>query len=434
MIGSHGTVRNRRSPVRRTPRSALALVALTLGGLLTSPARAMTIDVTYGSGVTSDMQAAFTEVVNAYDAAFANNITLQIGLEGENAGNAFLGESSAATAPISYATWYSAMTAYDASGLSNPTFDTAYNTLPNASALGTSGAVTVRAADLTALGFSVDLGGAPDISTGTGLDGIITINTGLSLAIPFRSSMPSGSYDLISVLEHELDEVLGIGSGLTDGTYPTTPEAEDYFRYSAVGTLSFTPSGSAYFSIDGGVTDLANFNQSGVGDYNDWATGSCPSSDPLPQNASACPNQITTLLQNGTTPDPELIALDALGYDLANTAPLLALDNSQEAIPEPATIVLLTPGLALLMLRRRITTPTHTRRHRTNPRRLPATHLYTLVDWSKLMSCVMIAPRGRRLSFCRHSESMAGGMARGRNRPIGDADGSLARSSGPAEA
>jgi hypothetical protein len=267
------------------------VVATFLAGARIAPATAMTIDVTYGSGVTTDMQTAFGEVVSAYDAAFANDITLQIGLQGER-GSRFLGKNTAATGEVSYVAWYSAMTAYQASGLDNPSFTTAYQSLPASSALGTDGGVILRTANLSALGFTPNLSGTT-IDGFTGVDGVITINAGLPLAIPSGGTVPSGSYDLVAALEHELDEVLGIGSGLTDGTYPTTPEAYDYFRYSSAGMRSWSPSASsAYFSIDGGITNLANFNQNSAGDYNDWVNGACPASTPLSQNAFACTDQV----------------------------------------------------------------------------------------------------------------------------------------------
>lgn len=352
MLRQGRTVLERRTAWRWIVSIAGMLGVLSLSALPLAPAGAMTIDVTYGSGVTGDMQTAMNAIVSAYDAAFANNITLYIGLEGSSDISG-LGESSSLMGTLSYGAWYSQMQAFDTSTLTNATFQTGFASLPSSSVLGTSGSVSAKAAELTALGLNVNLGGAPNISTGTGLDGVITINTGYPLAIPSSDTMPSGSYDLVSVMEHELNEVLGIGSGLTDGTYPATPEAYDYFRYSAPGTRTFSPTGSAYFSIDGGVTNLANFNQNPAGDYNDWANGSCPAHIPLPQNAFDCPNQVMTLMENATTPDPELIALDALGYDLSNTAPLLALDTSQTQVPEPATFALLAPILLCLARWRR---------------------------------------------------------------------------------
>jgi hypothetical protein len=332
----------------------------------------MTINVVNGSGVTADMQTAINEVVSAYDAAFANPITLTIGLQGGSCSGC-LGDSLTQTDTVLYGSaatpgsWYSLMNNYASSALTNPTFNTGFASLPTTSAAassalgGTNGGVTVTVANLNALGLNIPLG-TQNFATAGGFDGVITISNALSVAIPSHGTIPSGSFDLISVLEHELDEVMGIGSALNAGHgFPTTPFAEDYFRYGAPGTRSWNPSSAiqSYFSFDGGATNLANFNQNPSGDYNDWATanGGCSGAgNPLPQDAFAFPNQVPLLMCNSTTPAPELIALDALGYDLADTAPLLALDESQEAqaVPEPASIVLLTPALlGLLRLRRR---------------------------------------------------------------------------------
>jgi hypothetical protein len=86
---------------------------------------------------------------------------------------------------------------------------------------------------------------------------------------------------------------------------------EDLFRFDSSGHRSFTAGGDdAYFSIDGGATLLARFNQTSGGDYGDWwSTGS---HDTEVQDAFATP---------GATPDPdiELTALDVIGYDLVET-------------------------------------------------------------------------------------------------------------------
>jgi hypothetical protein len=108
--------------------------------------------------------------------------------------------------------------------------------------------------------------------------------------------------------------VLGIGSALTglsngapipNGDYMP----EDYFRYSAAGTRLVTsdPSAQVYFSYDGGLTLLQQFNQSASGDFNDWV-GNCDNE--LIQNAYACPDRAAPLDYA-----PEFTVLQTLGYD-----------------------------------------------------------------------------------------------------------------------
>jgi hypothetical protein len=83
----------------------------------------------------------------------------------------------------------------------------------------------------------------------------------------------------------------------------------DLFRYSGNGMRTYTtdPTATAYFSINGGATNLTNFNQSGNGaDYGDWATGPTPQV----QDAFATPGAIINLGPN------ELTALDVIGYSL----------------------------------------------------------------------------------------------------------------------
>ena len=110
---------------------------------------------------------------------------------------------------------------------------------------------------------------------------------------------------------HEIDEILGVNSGLDNGFPSGFVGPLDFFRYNGVGSRSYTKSTSevSYFSLDGGVTHLVNFNQGTVGDRHDWAS----SGTPRVQDAFGI---------TGSAPDlglAELTALNVTGY---NTAPV----------------------------------------------------------------------------------------------------------------
>ncbi len=141
-----------------------------------------------------------------------------------------------------------------------------------------------------------------------------TVSLNTSICNLDRVSINPALYDLQAVATHEMDECLAISSelsGLTNGAPAPTGAiwTEDLFRYSATpGVRSFDTglNTQAYFSIDGGVTDLAQFNQYAGGDFNDWYSyygGNAPQV----QDAFATP---------GVTPNlgVELTVLDVLGY------------------------------------------------------------------------------------------------------------------------
>src|SRR5262249_33982574 len=128
----------------------------------------------------------------------------------------------------------------------------------------------------------------------------------------------------------------------------------DLFRYGAPGAVSFSYSAPAYFSIDGGKTDLHDFNNSSSdGDRADWLT--TPSSADS-KDAFISPGQ------HKSVSAVDLERLDVLGWDslgsgtltnhvLAGAASFVALDP--DPVPEPATALLLAPGLLFLLRRRR---------------------------------------------------------------------------------
>src|SRR5262245_16834947 len=103
-----------------------------------------------------------------------------------------------------------------------------------------------------------------------------------------RCASPRAACHLPRLTEHEVDEVLGFGSSINlhDELRP-----QDLFSWSAAGVRNLTPSGSRYFSIDGGNTNIVGFNQEPDGDFGDWLSGPCPQGTPYVQNAFSCDSQ-----------------------------------------------------------------------------------------------------------------------------------------------
>jgi hypothetical protein len=118
-----------------------------------------------------------------------------------------------------------------------------------------------------------------------------------------RQTIDPSKYDLKAVVSHEIDEALGTGSGVGQANI----EPPDLFRFTAAGARTHTTSGDdAWFSINGGTTDLARYNQNASGDYGDWwSTGA---HTPQVQDAFATPAATPNL-------GVELTVLDVVGYD-----------------------------------------------------------------------------------------------------------------------
>ena len=104
------------------------------------------------------------------------------------------------------------------------------------------------------------------VGPGGPYDGIVTLNS----SVPFQFTRPinASNFDAQRVVEHEMDEVMGLGSRL--GRPGNDLHPQDLFSWSSAGHRNITSSGTRYFSINGGVTNIVNFNQDSSGDFGDW--------------------------------------------------------------------------------------------------------------------------------------------------------------------
>lgn len=329
------------------------LLALIVAGL---PAHAnLIITPTFDSSITGDPDAASIEstigaAISVFESIYTNPIDVLIYFQEGSA----LGESNFEYSTISYNTFYSdlvntnanaaaiaGLTRNGGSGFLNPVTFTPQ--------------IDIKSANARALGITSGAGSSDCIPTGlagsmtcsfggggAAVDGIISLNT--SATYPPGSNNGS-NYGLMSTVEHEIDEILGLGSSLQNlqassgspTNYDGNPTPEDLFRYGSNGSRIFSvdcaKATQAFFSYDGS-TDLAQFNNTcDNADFGDWQ------SNPLPAGVSAQVQD--AFATQGAQPlygSNEMAALSAIGYTIA---------------PEPSTWILLSISLAALVFARR---------------------------------------------------------------------------------
>jgi hypothetical protein len=308
---------------------AFSLLAIPCAIALGAQASTFTITPTFDTSIANDPNAAAIEaVINAqigiYESQFSDPINVGIAFESSNSG---LGSTFSLPFRVGYQDFIQHLTADQTTA----TDLTALSHLPTGTANPVTGSafMEVKRANLKALGYDMTNFPAAINFHGALVDGIITLNTHLT---DVGSPDTTGEVSLAEDVDHEIDEVLGIGSSLDLGF--ADPQPEDLYRYDANGNRSFTSSttATAYFSIDGS-TLLAQFDNHALGgDYGDWQSNPLPSGvAPRVQDAFATPGAHPTL-------GVELTALDVLGYDL----------STPSAVPEPTSIVLFGSGIAVL--------------------------------------------------------------------------------------
>jgi hypothetical protein len=350
-----------------------ALIAL---GATMPIARAnLIISATFDSSLNSAEQGAINTAISLFENTYTNNVTVSIYFQ---AGGG-LGQSNFFVYDETYTSVYNALVATNA----NPAAIAALNasggdalTNGGVNPVGGTNDIEIKSANARALGIAGapgpgcnvtptnggnipnDCAGGSDTTgetpTGIMVDGIISLNTGLTDP-PGNSS----DYDLTEVAEHEMDEVLGLGSAFEncDTNNPSgacqpgatltlandTPYGvgtlQDLYRWSSltggtrVTSISCSSPGNAFFAYGPNGPEINQDNNAcNSGDFGDW------SNNGYVQSAFGTPGTPGAAYSTS-----ELDAMSSIGYGVSNAA------------PEPSTLGLLGGSLvALAFLRRRL--------------------------------------------------------------------------------
>jgi hypothetical protein len=325
--------------MKRIVEAALTVVALASA----LPARALEITPTFSSSITGAANAASIEgaidtAISTVDSLYSNPGTVGI-VFNAGAGN-FVALGSTADYSESYQQYTSLLQTNSINNPANTTLSTAIANLGSGNKPGVGGSVLVTSADArVALGLASATGFYNSSGTfvsagGQAYDGVITLNTGLSLN--YTTTAVSGQYSAIAAIEAQVNEILGGGgqgsvlnsipAGGSKSAYPNVGVL-DLYRYSAPGVPSFSsaPGTTAYFSVDGGLTDILGFNNNPLNDLGDWALGTC-----YVQSAVPCKGTDPAY----TTSSPEFTMMESIGYDPVT------------AVPEPSTWAMMILGFA----------------------------------------------------------------------------------------
>jgi hypothetical protein len=277
---------------------------------------------TFDSTITSDprstaIQGMIISAIEKYQTLFSDPITVSIRfrysgvhLEGDPMGY-LVGSSNSGIHQIDWSDYIAALTA-DSKTANDTNANATLPTTPLATRILTN----------SALGRAVGLNTPPvmfaDGSLGLGgpYDGIITINS--LKPVQFTRPVSPGNFDGAMFTEHEINEVLGLGSHL-GGPAPQHLAPMDLFSWASLNARNTSETGQRFFSIDRGLHLLAQFNQDPAGDFGDYDSDTfCPANRLYVQNAFNCDGRSTDI----SATSPEGISLDVIGYDLtpASTA------------------------------------------------------------------------------------------------------------------
>jgi hypothetical protein len=254
---------------------------------------------------TGALPSGFTMAVSAvatfYGAQFTDNITfnLHVGygeVHGSALGSGTLGASFYFLNQYSYSQIRNALLA-DAKSVDD---STGLGNVPAGDPIGGTHQYWVAQVQAKALGL---------LSDATVIDQYVEFSNTFMFDYDRSNGITAGQYDFYGTVAHEIAEVMGKNL-LVGGTIGSTTNSyvpSDLFHYSASGVRDFSGTTPGYFSIDGGATNLNNFNTNPSGDFGDWAS-SAGNDAWRAFSDSGVINAVT---------ETDLRFLDVIGFDLA---------------------------------------------------------------------------------------------------------------------
>ena len=295
-------------------RFGLLVGAVSLG--LITPAYSLTITATFDTSITSATNAAAIEgainfALKTLQSNIVDNVAVSIlFVSDESVG---LGQSQTLGEDVDYAAFITALRSHAAS----LTDTNALKRLTNNTQDPVIGKTTIHLTTAQARVLGIDT---------TPLDpGLYdsTVSCKMSLMNFNRTSIDPNKYDFIGTVEHEVNEVLGISSGLPSSTnvWPV-----DLFRYTTNLARTFITTGdNAYFSTDG-TNLVARYNMDAGGDLGDW--WSVHDTNRWSPAGIGTKTQVQDAYGNPGVYDDlgvsELTALDVVGWTLAVAAPVVS--------------------------------------------------------------------------------------------------------------
>jgi hypothetical protein len=262
----------------------------------------MILNITYGANVASappEFKTAVATVAQFFEATFINPVTVNIQVDFARLGHDLIGQSSYGLNTYSFSQITTALAAN-----SKSTDDAnAILSLPATDPIPGTHHYVMTPAEAKALGL---------LGATTTLDGTSTFSSTTPFDYDRSDGITAGQYDFQGSVAHEFSEIMGrelnaigneVQTGEANGYY-----LYDLFKFTADGVRSFVGTTPGYFSLDGGVTNLNDFNPDPDDDFGDWAASAGDDSF-LAFSSSGVVNPVTAT---------DLRVMDVLGWDLSS--------------------------------------------------------------------------------------------------------------------